>query len=51
MRIREAFQTHFRDRFARCPDFQAQEFRDYLADFSRLGEAEVASCEGAVTEC
>ena len=49
--IREAFWTHFRDRFARCPDLQAQEFRDYLADFPRLGEAEAASCEGAVTEC
>ena len=49
--IREAFRTHFRDRFARCPDLQAQEFRDYLADFPRLGEAEAASCEGAITEC
>ena len=49
--IREAFRTHFRDRFARCPDLQAQEFRNYLADFPRLGEAEAASCEGAVTEC
>ena len=49
--IREAFQTHFRDRFARCPDLQAQEFHDYLADFPRLEEAEAASCEGAVTEC
>ena len=48
--IREAFRTHFRDRFAHCPDLQAQEFRDYLADFPRLGEAEAASCEGAVTE-
>ena len=34
--IREAFRTHFRDRFARCPDLQAQVFRDYLADFPRL---------------
>ena len=49
--IREAFRTHFQDRFARCPDLQAQEFRDYLADFPRLGEVEAASCEGAVTEC
>ena len=49
--IREAFRTHFRDSFARCPDLQTQEFRDYLADFPRLGEAEAASCEGAVTEC
>ena len=49
--IREAFRTHFRDRFARCPDLQAPEFRDYLADFPRLGEVEAASCEGVVTEC
>ena len=49
--IREAFWTHFRDRFARCPDLQDQEFRDYLADFPRLGEGKAASCEGAVTEC
>ena len=35
--IPEAFRTHFRDRFARCPDLQAQEFRDNLADFPRLG--------------
>ena len=49
--IHEAFQTHFRDRFARCPDLQAQELRDYLADFPRLEEAEAASCEAAVTEC
>ena len=49
--IREAFRTHFRDHFARCPDLQAQEFRDYLANLPRLGEAEAASCEGAVTEC
>ena len=47
----EAFRTHFRDRFARCPDLQVQEFRNYLANFPRLGEAEVASCEGVVTEC
>ena len=49
--IREAFRTHFRDRFARCPDLQAQEFRNYLANFPRLWEAEAASYEGAVTEC
>ena len=49
--IREAFRTHFQDRFAHCSGLQAQEFRNYLADFSRLGEAEAASCEGAVTEC
>ena len=49
--IREAFWTHFRDRFACCPDLRAQEFRNYLSDFPRLGEAEAASCEGAVTEC
>ena len=28
-----------------------REFRSYLADFPRLGAAEVASCEGVVTEC
>ena len=49
--IREDFRKHFRDRFARCPDLQVQEFRNYLADFPRLGEAEAASCEGVVTEC
>ena len=26
-------------------------FRNYLADFPRLGEAEATSCEGVVTEC
>ena len=49
--IREAFRAHFRGRFARCPELQLQEFRNYLADFPRLGEAESASCEGVVTEC
>ena len=48
--IREAFRTHFRDRFARCSDLQVQDVRNYSADFSRLGEAEAASCEGVVTE-
>ena len=42
---------HFRDRFARCPELQVQEFRNYLADFPRLGEAEATSCERVVTEC
>ena len=49
--ICEAFRTHFRGCFARCPDLQVQEFLNYLADFPRLGEAEAASCEGVVTEC
>ena len=49
--IREAFRTHFRDRFACCPDLRVQEFRNYLADFHRLGEAEAATCEGVVTKC
>ena len=48
---REAFRTHFRDRFTRCPNLQVQEFCNYLADFPRLGEAEAASCEGVITEC
>ena len=47
--IREAFRTHCRDRFARCPDPQFQEFRDYLADIPCLGKAEAATCEGSVT--
>ena len=42
----EAFQSHF----ARCPDFPVQEFHNYLADFTRLGEAEATSYEGMVTE-
>ena len=49
--IHDAFQAHFCDRFARCPDLSLQEFRSYLADFSRLGAAEIAGCEGVVTEC
>ena len=49
--MRKAFGAHFRDRFARCPDLLVQEFRNYLADFPRLGAAEAASCEGLVTEC
>ena len=47
----EAFRAHFRDRIARCPELPVQEFRCYLGDFPRLGEAEAASCEGLVTEC
>ena len=35
--IRDAFRTHFRDRFARCPDLPLQEFRSYLADFPNSG--------------
>ena len=46
-----AFRTHFRDHFARCPDHPDQEFRSSLADFSSLGEAQAAGCEGLVTEC
>ena len=49
--MREAFWAHFRDRFARCLLLPVQEFRNYLADFPRLGAAEAASCEGLVTEC
>ena len=42
---------HFRGRFARCPNLQVQEFRNYLTDLPSLWEAEAASCEGVVTEC
>ena len=49
--FREASRTHFRDSFACCPELQVQEFRNYLAEFPRLGEAEEASCEGVVMEC
>ena len=49
--IRDAFRAHFRDRFAYCPELPVQEFHSNLADFARLREAEVASCEGLVSEC
>ena len=51
MRCAGAFRAHFRDRFARCPDFLVQEFRSYLANYPRFREAEAASCEGLVTKC
>ena len=44
--IRDAFQAHFRDRFACCLDLLLQEFRSYLADFPHLGAAEAADCIG-----
>ena len=47
----DAFRAHFRGRFARCTNLPIREFRSYLTDFSRLGVAEAASCEGVVTEC
>ena len=49
--MRDAFRVHFRDRLTRYPDLPLQEFRSYLADLPRLGEAEAASREGVVTEC
>ena len=49
--IRDTFRVHFHDRFARCSDLLLWEFRSYLAEFPRLGEAEAPSCEGVVTEC
>ena len=49
--ICDAFRANFRDRLARCPDLSLLEFRSYLADFPRLEAAEVASCEGVITEC
>ena len=50
-KMHDAFRVHFRDRFARCPDLSVQEFRRYLANFTRLQEAEAISDEGLVTEC
>ena len=50
-KVRNAFQAHFRNHFARCTDLTLQEFHSYLANFPCLGAAEVASCEGVVTEC
>ena len=49
--MHDAFQAHFRDRFARCPELPLQELRSYLAGFTRLGAAEATSCECVVTEC
>ena len=49
--MHDAFQAHFRDRFAHCPDLPLPEFRSYLTDFPRHGAAEAVSCEGVVTEC
>ena len=51
IKMHDAFQAHFRDRFARCPDLPLQEFCSYLADFPHLGAAEAASCKGVITEC
>ena len=50
-KMREAFWANFRDRFARCPDIPVQDFRNYLANFPRLGAAEAASCKSLFTEC
>ena len=41
--IHEAFQVDFCDRFARCSGLLVREFRNYLADFPRLREAEAAA--------
>ena len=49
--IRDDFRAHFCDHFACCPDLPLREFRSYLADFSRLGATEAASCEGVIIEC
>ena len=49
--MHDAFQAHFRDHFACCPDLPLQEFRSYLANFPHFGAAEAAHCEGVITEC
>ena len=43
--MRKAFGVHYQHHFACCPDIPVQEFCNYLADFPRLREAEVASCK------
>ena len=50
-KIRDAFQAHFRGRFALCLDLSLQKLCSYLDDFPRLGAAEVAGCEVVITEC
>ena len=49
--MRGTFRAHFCDHFARHPDLLIQGFRSYLANLPNLREAEVASCEGFITEC
>ena len=49
--MHDAFRVQFHDRFACCPDFLVQDFRNYWADFPRLREAEAGCCNGEVTEC
>ena len=46
--IREAFQVHFRDRFARLP---ATGVLQVSCRLPSLQEAEAAACERLVTEC
>ena len=42
---------YFHDCFARLADLPIQEFHNYLANFPRLQEPEMASCERLITEC
>ena len=49
--MHDAFRVPICDRFASYPDLSLQEFRSYLADFLRLGEAEAASYRDVITEC
>ena len=49
--MRDAFQAHFRDRFARCTNLLVQEFCSYLTHFPCFWKAEAASCKFLVTEC
>ena len=51
LRSNREIRDTFRDRFAHCTDLPLQEFRSYLADFSRRGAAEATCCEGVVTGC
>ena len=50
LEIHDAFGTQFRGRFVHFSDLPLQEFCSYLADFTRLREAEATRCVGVITD-